>query len=130
MLLTIIFRNLTLITIVAMKSSETAILSPALRAEALQVGERIARMRRARKVLQAEAAVRAGLSRPTASRIEAGDPGRTLGQVLRYLDAIAPGMTLLELLQGTDPSLISLAESEKTQRVRKLSTAELKRLDF
>lgn len=113
-----------------MKKSEDAILSTVLKAEALQLGERIARLRRARNILQAEAAVRAGLSRPTAGRIEAGDPGRTLGQVLRYLDAIAPGVTILQLLQESDPSLLALSESEKTKRVRKLSATELERLDF
>jgi len=41
----------------------------------------------------------------TATLIEAGDPGRTLGQVLRYLGAIAPGMSLLQLLSADDPSV-------------------------
>lgn len=99
-------------------------------AQARLVGERIARLRRARNVLQAEVAVRAGVSRPTATLIEAGDPGRTMSQVLRYLGAIAPGMTLLQLLQGEDPSLVALAEQEKRQRVRALSDQERQKLDF
>ena len=50
--------------------------------------------------------------------------------MLRYLGAIAPGMTLLQLLQGEDPSLIALAEREKRQRVRTLSEQERQKLDF
>jgi len=37
-------------------------------------------LRKARKMTQAEAAARAGLSRSTAVLIEAGDPSRTLAQ--------------------------------------------------
>ncbi len=113
-----------------MKYRESTILTPALAAEAARLGERIARIRRARRLLQSDAALRAGISRPVAGKIEAGDAGRTLGQVLRYLAAIAPGMTLADLLAGTDPSLRALELKEQTQRVRKLSNEELKKLDF
>jgi transcriptional regulator with XRE-family HTH domain len=113
-----------------MKRDEQRLLTVEQLQQARLVGERIARLRRARNVLQAEAALRAGVSRPTATRIESGDPGRTLGQVLRYLDAIAPGMTLLQLLAAEDPSLVALEAREKRQRVRRLSEAELERLDF
>ena len=115
---------------VDMKSSTPAQLPAELLNQARQIGERIGRLRLARKVLQSEAALRAGISRPTAIRIEAGDPGRTVGQIMRYLNAIAPGLTLRDLLLENDPSLKALAESEKTKRVRKLSQAELKDLDF
>lgn len=70
--------------------------------EAHIVGERLAQLRRARRIRQAEAAKAAGLSRPTVSRIEAGDSGRTLDQVLRYLHVLSPGTTLLQLLQTPD----------------------------
>lgn len=113
-----------------MKKVEAKLLSADELMNAKEIGERITRLRLARNVLQADAAVRAGLSRPTARKIEQGDPGRTLGQILRYLSAIAPGMTLLQLLAGQDPSLIALAEAEKRQRARALSPSELKKLDF
>lgn len=116
--------------IVYMKRQEQPLMSLGQIGEARLVGERIARLRRARHVLQAEAAVRAGISRPTATLIEAGDPGRTLGQVLRYLGAIAPGMSLLQLLSGEDPSVTALSAREKRQRVRQLSDKELRELDF
>lgn len=73
---------------------------------------------------------RAGLSRNTTYRLERGDPGLAVGQVLRYPDAIAPGSTLLDLLSESDPALAALAARERTQRVRDLSASELDELDF
>lgn len=116
--------------IVAMKKEEILLLSESELAQTRLMGERVARLRLARRVRQADAALRAGLSRPTARKIEQGDPGRTLGQVLRYLGAIAPGMTLQQLWEGKDPSLIALELTEKRQRVRELGAAERDRLDF
>jgi transcriptional regulator with XRE-family HTH domain len=113
-----------------MKYKESSVLTPELAAQASLLGERITRLRNARRMLQSDAALRAGISRPVAGQIEAGDAGRTLGQVLRYLAAIAPGMSLMDLLAGTDPSLRALDLKEKTRRVRKLSDAELKKLEF
>jgi transcriptional regulator with XRE-family HTH domain len=94
------------------------------------LGQLLARLRLARQVKQADAALRAGLSRNTAYRLEKGDPGIALGQVLRYLQAISPGSTLLDLLTEKDPALLALSAREKTQRVRDLSTAEREELDF
>lgn len=113
-----------------MKKVESIVLSSQEIAQAKLLGERMARLRLARRVLQADAAVRAGMSRPTARKIEQGDPGRTLGQLLRYLAAIAPGMTLLQLLEGGDPSLAALDASEKRHRARRLTSEELKKLEF
>ena len=113
-----------------MKSFELTIIPLHLLAEFKLLGARISRLRKARRVLQADAALRAGLSRPTAVRIEAGDPGRTLGQLMRYLHAIAPGVTLQQLVQESDPSLLALSEAEKTKRVRRLSDKQLAALDF
>jgi len=51
--------------------------------------------------------------------------------VLRYLNAISPGSTLLELLQeAAPPPLVTLRHSQETKRVRKLSAKELAELDF
>jgi len=94
------------------------------------LGQLLARLRLARQVKQADAALRAGLSRNTAYRLEKGEPGLALGQVLRYLQAISPGSTLLDLLSEKDPALQALSAREKTQRVRDLSTAEREELDF
>jgi hypothetical protein len=50
--------------------------------------------------------------------------------VVRYLDAIAPGATLADLLTQTDPALIALQARESTKRVRDLTAAELEKLNF
>lgn len=113
-----------------MKRDETPLLSPARVMEARELGEKLARLRKARRLRQADAAARAGLARSTAALIEKGDLGRTQAQILRYLEAIAPGVTLLSLLQESDPSLAALRARELTQRVRPLSKAELDELDF
>ena len=113
-----------------MKISQSAALAPHLLDHATQLGRRLARLRLARGIKHTDAALRAGLSRNTAYRIERGDPGLAIGQVLRYLDAIAPGSTLLDLLSESDPALAALAARERTQRVRDLSATEVDELDF
>ena len=113
-----------------MKYKEEQLLAPPRVAEATEIGAKLARLRLARKIRQIDAAARAGLARSTAVLIEKGDPSRTLSQLMRYLDAIAPGLPLSALLQESDPSLKALAQADATQRVRPLSQAELNKLDF
>ncbi len=113
-----------------MNGKQNVLLSTALTKEMVGIGEKLRRLRTARKVRQADAAVRAGIARSTASRIESGDPALAIGQLLRYLDAIAPGVSLLSLLSEDDPALLSLADREKTKRVRVLSQSEREELDF
>ena len=73
-----------------MKYPEAPLLPPNRLAESVSLGGKLVRLRQARRMRQADAAARAGLSRSTAVLIERGDPGRTLAQILRYLEAIAP----------------------------------------
>jgi transcriptional regulator with XRE-family HTH domain len=113
-----------------MKYEEKPLLTSRHLAEIEGLGIKLARLRRARKVRQADAAMRAGLARSTAVLIEKGDTSRTLGQIFRYLEAIAPGLSLPALLQESDPSLTTLAQAEATRRVRTMSVAELQALDF
>jgi transcriptional regulator with XRE-family HTH domain len=113
-----------------MKREEAPLLTPSRLQEARELGTRLARLRMARRMRQADAAARAGLSRSTAVLIEKGDIRRTQAQILRYLDAVAPGVTLLALLQEADPSLKALSERELTRRVRPLGRDELDKLDF
>lgn len=113
-----------------MKVTQSTVLPAAMLAESARIGQLMARLRMARKIKQTDAALRAGLSRNTAYRLEKGDPGLALGQVLRYLDAIAPGSTLLDLLSESDPALASLAAREGSKRVRDLTADELRELDF
>jgi DNA-binding XRE family transcriptional regulator len=113
-----------------MKITQSAVLSPTLATEAKKLGAAIARLRIARAMKQDQTALRAGLSRNTAYRLEKGDPGLAIGQVLRYLDAIVPGKTLLELLSETDPALIALSAQEQRRRASNLSKSELDEIDF
>jgi transcriptional regulator with XRE-family HTH domain len=113
-----------------MKVDQSVMLSPQLAQEMANLGHLLARLRQARKVKQADAALRAGFSRNTAYRLEKGDPGLAIGQVLRYLDAIAPGATLADLLTRADPALTALQARESTKRVRDLTAAELAELNF
>jgi transcriptional regulator with XRE-family HTH domain len=101
-----------------------------LAVEAEKIGAQLARLRVARHVSQTEAALRAGFSRNTAYRLEKGDPGIAIGQLLRYLDAIAPGKSLQSFLAEEDPSIIALGERERKKRVRSLSKKELEDLNF
>ena len=91
--------------------------------EAVAVGQKLAILRKAMKMTQAEAAARAGVSRSTAVLIEAGDPSRTLAQVLRYLDAIASNTSLLALLSGDVPAL-RLAQAQSIPKRVRTSAAD------
>jgi transcriptional regulator with XRE-family HTH domain len=113
-----------------MKIDQSAVASSAVLLQALNLGERLARLRVGRRIQQSEAALRAGLSRNTAYRIEKGDPGVAFGQLLRYLDAIAPGMTLASLLSEEDPSVKAQSLRERQRRVNKPSSKDLDELDF
>ena len=98
--------------------------------QSAEIARCLVSLRIARHVRQSEAALRAGLSRGTAQRIEKGDPGVAIGSLLRYLNAIAPDCTLLQLLNRTDPALITFESRLRPQRVRDLTAAEMKELDF
>lgn len=112
------------------KRDESPMVSRAQLEEAAALGRKLARLRLARRMRQADAAARAGMSRSTASLIESGDIRRTLAQLLRYLEAVAPGLTLEALIKEEDPALLVLKSREARQRVRPLSDKELKELDF
>ena len=113
-----------------MKITQTAVLSPSLASETKRLGAALARLRIARGMKQDQVALRAGISRNTAYRLEKGDPGIALAQILRYLDAIVPGKTLLELLSESDPSLAALSAQEQRRRARDLSKHEMEEIDF
>ncbi len=113
-----------------MKTSQTASTPDHLLRQAEQLGSLLTRLRKARQIRQSDAATRAGVSRNTAYRIERGEPGIALGQVLRYLDAIAPGATLTDLLNERDPALTQWHARNEGQRVRGLTKVELDELNF
>jgi DNA-binding XRE family transcriptional regulator len=114
----------------SMKVTQRSVLKQDLATEARKLGATIARLRIARGLKQDEVALRAGLSRNTAYRLEKGDPGLAVGQILRYLDAIAPGKTLLDLLRDTDPALAALSAKEQRRRASGMSKEQLAEIDF
>jgi transcriptional regulator with XRE-family HTH domain len=113
-----------------MRIHQQLTLTPNQLGQSAEIAQSLVSLRLARHVKQSEAAIRAGLSRATAQRIEKGDPGVAIGALLRYLDAIAPGTTLLQLLSDNNSAIIALNRRPRPQRVRDLSTAEMKALDF
>lgn len=113
-----------------MKYDQAPLLPPERLDESQDMGRRLVELRQAYRLRQADVAVRAGLSRSTVVLIEKGDPGRTLGQLLRYLHAIEPGITLRALLEGQLSAVTMHRAQHRTQRVRPLSGKELKDIDF
>ncbi len=119
-----------MIDLTSMRIKQNKAIPAELLSQAEKIGLALARLRVARHVTQEVAAIRAGISRNSAWRLEHGDPGVALGQILRYLDAIAPGASLLSLLAEDDPSLSALALKERRQRAHGLTKAELQEIDF
>jgi transcriptional regulator with XRE-family HTH domain len=113
-----------------MKINQASNLAPSLLEQSRRLGELLARLRIARGIKQTDAALRAGLSRNTVYRLEHGDPGLAIGQVLRYLDAIAPGTSLEMLYSEKDPALAVLAARERKSRVRDMNASERDELNF
>lgn len=112
-----------------MKTDAALSLPAGLHAQTLELGARLARLRAAHDMRQSDAAARAGISRSTAGRLESGDPGVAVGQLLRYLNAVSPGLTLAQLLEKERPAELALRERERTKRVR-LATGDRVDLDF
>lgn len=112
-----------------MKTNAALALPEGLHFQARALGERLARLRAAHEMRQSDAAARAGISRSTAGRIESGDPGVAVGQLLRYLNAVSPGLTLAQLLAKEGPAEMALRERERTKRVR-IATGDRADLDF
>ena len=114
-----------------MKIQQKSALSDSLAAQLDELGKMLTRMRTARRMTQAAAAERVGVSRNTLSRIENGDPSIAVGQIVRYLDALGR-VDLIERLIAdvTDPAVTRLTAREQTQRARPLSDKEKSKYDF
>jgi len=113
-----------------MKIGQNSAMAPVLKEQLVGLGSRLSKARLARRMRQSEAASRAGISRATASLIENGSASVAIGQVVRYLDAIAPGKTLASLLTVDDPAVLAMEHDSLPKRARALSEAELRELDF
>ncbi|WP_456308951.1 helix-turn-helix domain-containing protein [Serratia proteamaculans] len=113
-----------------MKRSQSLLISDDVLQQLQRMGRLLAEGRIARRMTQSEAAIRANLGRNTVSRIENGDSGVAIGQILRYLDTLRPGVTLSELLNAEDSVANTLHEKNRSKRARPLSEKELKDYDF
>ena len=87
--------------------------------EAEQIGAHLRTLRIARGMTQSEAAARAGVARSTAVLLEQGDESRTLSQVLRYLHALEPELTLSGLLTDKSAAVRVFNEAHRVHRVYK-----------
>ena len=87
--------------------------------EAEQIGAQLRTLRIARGMTQSEVAARAAVSRSTAVLLEQGDESRTLSQVLRYLHALEPELTLAGLLTGKSAAVRVFNEAPRIRRVYK-----------
>jgi DNA-binding XRE family transcriptional regulator len=87
--------------------------------EAAQIGAHLRTLRMAHGMTQSETAARAGVSRSTAVLLEKGDESRTLSQVLRYLHAMEPELTLAGLLTGQSAAVRVFNAPPRVHRVYK-----------
>ncbi len=87
--------------------------------EAEQIGAQLRTLRIAHGMTQSEAAARAGVARSTAVLLEQGDESRTLSQVLRYLHALEPELTLAGLLTDKSAAVRVFNAAPRVHRVYK-----------
>lgn len=108
-----------------MRPKSTNFASKGVRQASLHLGTLIRDARRARRMTQAELAVRAGTSHPTLIRIEAGSPATAIGTVLSVMEQVG----LLKLLaEIRDPATEALLRQHAPRRGR--GTASARDLDF
>lgn len=113
-----------------MKRTQKPLLPTDLSRQLSDLGYVLAQSRIARKIPQSEVAVRANISRNTVSRIENGDAGVAIGQIIRYLDAVRPGATLADVMMKEDNAVQAVENLRRPRRARPLSDKELKEYDF
>lgn len=113
-----------------MKRTQQDLLPSDLSRQLSDLGYVLAQSRIARKIPQSEVAVRANISRNTVSRIENGDAGVAIGQILRYLSVVRPGATLTDVMGKKDHAVQAVKSLQRPRRARPLSNKELEEYDF
>jgi transcriptional regulator with XRE-family HTH domain len=116
--------------VIIMKINQANTLTQTHASELADLGAKLAKLRISRRMLQEEASLRAGLSRSTISNIERGSPSVAVGQIFRYLDSLAPGKTLVQLLTEIDSAVVALDAARERSRARSLTKKESDRLSF
>lgn len=113
-----------------MKRTQQDLLPSDLSRQLSDLGYVLAQSRIARKIPQSEVAVRANISRNTVSRIENGDAGVAIGQILRYLSVVRPGATLADVMVKEDLVVLAGQRTRRPKRARPLSDKALEEYDF
>lgn len=113
-----------------MKRAQQNLLPADLGRQLTELGSALAQSRIARRLPQAEVAVRANISRNTVSRIENGDAGVAIGQILRYISIVRPGATLADVMNKEDNAVETVNHLRRPRRARPLSDREMEEYDF
>ncbi|QRD62675.1 helix-turn-helix transcriptional regulator (plasmid) [Xanthomonas citri pv. citri] len=105
-----------------MRTSPDHFASPEARRAAAHLGSLIRDARLARKITQAELAVRAKTSPATVMRVEKGSVETGLGTVLMLLQQLG---LLKYITEVTDPTTQALLAEGRRKRVRRSTTTDL-----
>jgi transcriptional regulator with XRE-family HTH domain len=108
-----------------MKITQSAVLNPTLAAEAKRLGAALARLRIARGMKQDQVALRAGLSRNTAYRLEKGDPGIAMaGRETFTLSSDAAGQSIAKIWRTVREWKVHFEEYEvPADQIQKIAPA-------
>lgn len=97
----------------------------------LQLGDRLRRLRKSRKMTAVEMAERAGISRMTLYAVEAGDPGPSIGTYLRVMGelGVAADLAFLagDMVHSAQPGTAAARSHRPAPQVQILVNADTKR---
>ena len=97
----------------------------------LQLGDRLRRLRKARKLTTVEMAERAGISRMTLASVEAGDPGPSMGTYLRVMGVLGCAADLAflagDMVHPAQPGTAAARSHRPAPQVQIMVSADNKR---
>ena len=97
----------------------------------LQLGDRLRRLRKARKLTTVEMAERAGISRMTLASVEAGDPGPSMGTYLRVMGVLGCAADLAflagDMVHPAQPGTAAARSHRAAPQVQIMFSADTKR---
>ena len=97
----------------------------------LQLGDRLRRLRKARKLTTVEMAERAGISRMTLASVEAGDPGPSMGTYLRVMGVLGVAADLAflagDMVHPAQPGTAAARSHRPAPQVQIMISADNKR---
>ncbi|PUA93397.1 Xre family transcriptional regulator [Acidovorax sp. 107] len=97
----------------------------------MQLGDRLRRLRKARKLTTVEMAERAGISRMTLASVEAGDPGPSMGTYLRVMGVLGVAADLAflagDMVHPAQPGTAAARSHRPAPQVQIMISADSKR---